>query len=289
MPLSDGPAATPRGRGKAAAGALDAPAAAPSPPWLQLAIAGSAILLAGVAILVILMSVPGGPWGPARGRDYPWHTGIVATTFWVGEEFDPSSPDGSQVVSAYDPRWMAHYGGCDGAIEGGACVTERRSADNGFFPLHMTPKQNPFYLDLPFDDVNDRAAFLSRGTVIPWAADLSPDVVADPDVSLMKNRWVRIRANGQTCYGQIEDAGPGTYDDAAYVFGSDDVRPASRRYNNAGMDVSPALNGCLRFSELDGQDDRVDWQFVDAVDVPPGPWMRIVTGTDRSERETGAG
>lgn len=43
------------------------------------------------------------------------------------------------------------------------------------------------------------------------------------------------------------------------------------------MDVSPALNGCLGFSNLDGQDDRVDWQFVDEEDVPDGPWRRIIT------------
>jgi hypothetical protein len=43
------------------------------------------------------------------------------------------------------------------------------------------------------------------------------------------------------------------------------------------MDVSPALNGCLRFTDINGQNDRVDWQFVDAADVPEGPWTRIVT------------
>src|SRR5262245_26802443 len=56
---------------------------------------------------------PGAPAKP-RGRHYPWHTGIVATTFWVGEVFDPHSPNGSQVISTYDAHWMRHYGGCDG-------------------------------------------------------------------------------------------------------------------------------------------------------------------------------
>jgi hypothetical protein len=40
------------------------------------------------------------------------------------------------------------------------------------------------------------------------------------------------------------------------------------------MDVSPALNGCLGFSSRDG---RVNWRFVDAGDVPAGPWTQIVT------------
>lgn len=173
---------------------------------------------------------------------------------------------------------MKHFGGCDGVVVNGECKTERRTASNGYFPTQMTPKENPFYLDLPFDDLNDSIAFKIREDVVPWAAD--PEYRGSKDnqrVSLMKNRWVQLTANGQTCYGQIQDAGPGVYDDVDYVFGSDNQRPASRDFNNAGMDVSPALNGCLRFRELDGQDDVVDWQFVDFADVPAGPWRTIVT------------
>jgi len=87
-----------------------------------------------------------------RGRKYPWHLRLVATTFWVGEVFAPEAADGSQAIS-----------GCNGVIEDGVCQTEPRSAENGFFPSSMTPKQNPFYLDLPFADVNNVAAFALRG------------------------------------------------------------------------------------------------------------------------------
>ena len=219
-----------------------------------------------------------------RGRRYPLHTGIVATTFWVGEIFDPHSPDGSQVISTYDSYWMIHYGGCDGIVTDGSCETEQRIAANGFFPTRMTPRENPFYLDLPFDDVNDAAAFSQRARVIPWANDPGYAGHAhDPAFSYMKNRWVKLMRDGRTCYGQIEDAGPGVYDDYQYVFGTDNRRPANRLYNGAGLDVSPALTGCLRFSELNGNDDRVDWQFVDAVEVPPGPWTRLVTTQGVSE------
>ena len=142
----------------------------------------------------------------------------------------------------------------------------------------MTPLQNPFYLDLPFDDVNNPTAFAIRADVVPWANDPGYQGRADdPDFSYMKNRWVELRKNGRTCYGQVEDAGPAVYDDAAYVFGGDDRRPANTRFNGAGLDVSPALNGCLGFSQLNGQSDRLDWRFVDANDVPPGPWTRIIT------------
>jgi hypothetical protein len=219
-----------------------------------------------------------------RGRRYPMHTGIVATTFWVGEIFDPHSPDGSQVISTYDASWERHYGGCDGVLTRGSCQTERRVAADGFFPTRMTPRENPFYLDLPFDDVNNPAAFSRRAQFIPWADDPGYAGHAhDPAFSYMKNRWVRLTRDGRTCYGQIEDAGPGVYDDYRYVFGTADRRPASRLYNGAGLDVSPALTGCLGFTELNGDDDRLTWQFVDKVDVPPGPWSKLVTTAGVSE------
>jgi hypothetical protein len=223
--------------------------------------------------------------GPAaarvKRRSYPVHTAIVATTFWVGEIFDPNAPDGSQMISTYDSSWYSDYGGCDGVNDGTGlmrCQTERRTAANGFFPLHMVPKQNPFYLDLPFDDVNDPTAFGERSAVIPWANDRGyAGHARDTNFSYMKNRWVQISRHGRTCYGQIEDAGPGQYHDAKYVFGSHNERPANRRYGGAGMDVSPALNGCLAFSALNGDTDRVSWRFVDAADVPRGPWKTLVT------------
>lgn len=225
-----------------------------------------------------------GETAKAHGRHYPLHTRIVATTFWVGEIFDPHSPDGSQVISTYDAHWMKHYGGCDGVVTRGRCETQRRVAANGFFPTRMTPRENPFYLDLPFDDVNNAAAFSQRARLVPWANDPGYAGHAhDPAFSYMKNRWVKLMRDGRTCYGQIEDAGPGDYNDHRYVFGADNHRPASRLYNRAGLDVSPALTGCLVFSELNGDDDRVNWQFVDAVDVPHGPWTRLVTTQAVSE------
>ncbi len=217
---------------------------------------------------------------PPEPSAYPWHTQIVATTFWVGEVLDPDAVDGSQEVSAYDAEWMHHYGGCDGVREEGRCRTEERAAGNGYFPTAMTPLENPFYLDLPYDDVNDPVGFARRGDVIPWADDPAyAGRVDDAAFSLMKNRWVRIRHGAVTCYGQIQDAGPGAYNDARYVFGADDARPANADFNNAGMDVSPALNGCLGFPELDGRSARVDWQFVEEQDVPEGPWRTLVTSS----------
>jgi len=210
--------------------------------------------------------------------EYPWHTDIVATTFWVGEVFDPDASDGSQVISAYDGEWMTRYGGCDGVVVRGECRTEERRAANGYFPLHMTPLENPFYLDLPFDDVTDEVSFAIRDEVVPWADEPRyANRSGDRTFSYMKNRWVMLHRDGRFCYGQVQDAGPGVYDDWRYVFGEDDRRPVNSRYGGSGLDVSPALNGCLDFRDLNGMSDRVDWRFVDDWDVPDGPWKRIVT------------
>jgi hypothetical protein len=220
----------------------------------------------------------------AAARSYPWHHRIVATTFWVGEIFDPNASDGSQVISTYDENWYRNFGGCDGKVANGDCKTEKRVKSNGYFPRSMTPKQNPFYLDLPFDDVNDSAAYARRGTVIPWAHDKKyVGKIHNRNASLMKNRWVELKKGSHVCYGQIEDAGPGQYNDAAYVFGTNDARPANTRYGGAGMDVSPSLNGCLHFKELDGDTDKVAWRFVDGSQVPAGPWKTKVTRTGVQE------
>lgn len=241
-------------------------------PRAAFAVFAACAILFVVAVLAVIL---GG------SSTYPWHTGIVATTFWVGEVFDPTADDGSQVISAYDDNWYANYGGCDGVIIGGVCGTEARSASNDYFPSSMRPKQNPFYLDLPFDDVNDPTAFHERGNVIPWAGQPQyANRLDDASVSLMKNRWVELRRDGHTCYGQIADAGPGEYSDARYVFGTDDPRPRNARYGGAGLDVSPALNGCLHFSELNGDTDRVNWRFVEFTDVPDGPWLRLYSNDD---------
>lgn len=243
------------------------------------------------------------PSTPAVGRQYPLHTNIVATTFWVGELFNASLADGSQVCSTYDSNWAFSWsginkgkvpasaegcagsiiGGCDGIVSGDKCLTEKRTAVNDYFPTSVPmPKENPFYLDLPYDDLNDPIAFKERCTVIPWANDPGyKGHCTDGEFSYMKNRWVKMTGpNGNVCYGQIQDAGPShgnLYHDKSYVFGSTNTQPVQGQFNNAGADVSPALNGCLGFKELDGSTDRISWSFVDDIDVPAGPWKKIIT------------
>lgn len=240
--------------------------------------------MAGLAaVLLVSIAACAGPVseggrGSAAEKTYPWHTEIVATTFWVGEVFDPNAADGSQMFSTFDDNWYANYGGCDGVIVDGVCQTEARSAGNNYFPTQTTAKENPFYLDLPFDDVNNQRAAEMRQPTIPWSGEPAyAQGKTDPSFSLMKNRWVQLEHDGRTCYGQIQDAGPGEYDDDTYVFGADDARPKNERYGGAGMDVSPALNSCLGFADINGVEEGVSWRFIDDADVPDGPWTVLVT------------
>ena len=248
------------------------------------------------------------------GRNYPDHTNINATTFWVGEYFQAGA-DGSQACSAYVEDWiwnhfrLAHAvncqipngmtgraAGCDAKLanENGRCDSENsigslRTPANGYFPTGLQQVyENPFYLDLPYNDYGDSGGGFTTGYTtrcqdIPWANDPGyAGKCTNRSFSYMKNRWVKIWANGKTCYGQIEDAGPadvehgnGNYADRNYVFGSNDARPFNTSYNDAGMDISPALNACL--GGTFNNDLNVNWEFVDDVGVPAGPWKTVIT------------
>lgn len=226
-----------------------------------------------VSLAVAAIFVPARAASPPPA--YPLHTRITATVFWIGEpRGDGSSEDNA--LSAWDDAWRRHYGGLDDA-------SYRRVYP--YFP-RFVPMENPFYVDLPYNDFTDAGdPRPDRAVVVPWArssaTELADAARADRPYSLMKNRWVQIRhaSSGRTytCYGQVEDAGPYIYDDAAYVFGAGIARPRSRLANGAGMDVSPALRDCLHFHGVNDDTNAVSWRFVDRPTVPKGPWLRVVT------------
>jgi len=191
---------------------------------------------------------------PARPA-YPDHS-ATATVFWVGEPPDHDSGYITNVTSAWDDHWRDHFGGVDDP--------DHR---DGWRPAAFTPRENPFYVALPYDDIDDAGHVKASAARLPWAADR----VAGQ--SVLKNRWVRVEHGGQAAYGQWEDVGPFQSDDFDYVFGS--AGPANRLNDRAGIDVSPALRDALH---LDGEE-AVSWRFVDRVDVPPGPWLSIVTAS----------
>ena len=226
-----------------------------------------------MAIALSAAVIAGSP--SAKLEPYPVHRNVTATVFWIGEPVGDGSTE-NNAISAYDDRWLAHYGGTDDA---------GYVRNYPYFP-RFAPHENPFYIDLPYDDfLNSGDARPGRESDVPWANTAEAEIVAaarhQRPYSLMKNRWVKLShaQNGtiRTCYGQIEDAGPYVYNDARYVFGSGDVAPANRRAHNAGLDVSPALRDCLGFRGLDNDSNRVSWQFANETELPAGPWRRVVT------------
>jgi hypothetical protein len=194
---------------------------------------------------------------PVVSSKYPVHKNITTTFFWAGEEAGEDNKNISNLPSAWDEQWVKHFGGVDDP--------NKRS---GFFPAKFTPKENPFYFALPYNDFDNSGKRKQEVySLIPWAKDKTWGKLE----SVCKNRWIKIMKGGKAAYAQWQDVGPFKEDDKNYVFGS--ASPKSKTNNNAGLDVSPAVNDYLGLSDVD----KVDWQFVDPDAVPAGPWKKIVT------------
>jgi hypothetical protein len=160
----------------------------------------------------------------------------------------------SNLQSAWDCDWFSSYGGYDDPN-----LLGRRN----FVPLSFLPRQNPFYVALPYNDIDEqRHTKPEAAQIIPW---FNSAFVRDGQ-SVCKGRWIEIRRNGKVCYAQWEDVGPFRTDDASYVFG--DQRPQPNRNGDAGLDVSPAVRDYLGLKDID----FCDWRFVDFIAVPRGPW-----------------
>lgn len=188
---------------------------------------------------------------------FPWKRNIVTTVFWIGEQ-----PSGRNTVpnhkSSWDPQWKNHYGGSD---------TPDPSARKGFQPAGFVPKQNPFYVALPYNDIKKGGGGHKDEArqCIPWFEQ----AYDGPDHSVCKGRWIAIRKGNRVCYAQWEDAGPFTTDDAAYVFGN--ARPQPNPNQGAGLDVSPAVRDYLGLDSTD----VTDWRFVNFEEIPQGPWAEL--------------
>jgi hypothetical protein len=89
---------------------------------------------------------------------------------------------------------------------------------------------------------------------------------------LTRNRWIEVRYKGKSCYAQWQDVGPHGEDDFDWVFGSA-AKPKNRNGMKAGLDISPAAAQYLGIKDSA----HTEWRFVDAADVPDGPWKTIVT------------
>jgi hypothetical protein len=184
--------------------------------------------------------------------DCTWRLGITTTVFWIGEQVSASNP-AANGKSAWDSSWISSYGGTDTPISEGRL---------NFAPASFIPRQNPFYVALPYNDVHDSHTKAEAAQVIPW---YQSSFVRDGQ-SVCKGRWVEIRHGNKICYAQWEDAGPFQTDHWQYVFGDERPRPNGNR--DAGLDVSPAVRDYLGLGDMD----FCDWKFVDFSHVPPGPW-----------------
>jgi hypothetical protein len=184
---------------------------------------------------------------------YEWKTSIHTTVFWIGEQPTEANPTPNH-ASSWDAKWTQNYGGYDNPDS---------DARDGFLPAAFTPKQNPFYIALPYNDITQNGHKSEAKAIIPW---FKHEKGTSRYKSNCKGRWIAIRKGDRVCYAQWEDAGPFNTTDGEYVFG--DARPKAEASNGAGLDVSPAVRDYLG---LDGHD-KTDWKFVEFEEVPEGPW-----------------
>jgi len=189
---------------------------------------------------------------------YPWKRQIVTTVFWIGERPTRNNPVPND-KSSWDIEWVKNFGGYDNP-------NERSRNRDQFTPAGISsPKQNPFYVALPYNDVDRRGTKPEAGMVIPWFRT----AFESNGKSVCKGRWIAIRYGAVECYAQWEDVGPFSTDHWQYVFGND--RPSPNRNKGAGLDVSPAVRDYLGFA---GGSAVTDWRFVEFYEVPEGPWRR---------------
>jgi len=186
---------------------------------------------------------------------YPWKNEIVTTTFWIGEKPSANNPVPNR-TSSWDANWTKNYGGYD---------DPERSHRQDFHPANFTPRQNPFYCALPYNDKATNGHRPEAPRVVPWFKD----AYQGPSVSTCKSRWIAIRKGNKVAYAQWEDAGPFRTDHWQYVFGNERPKPNLNR--GAGLDVSPAVRDFLGIQETD----VTDWKFVEFSEVPHGPWSKL--------------
>jgi len=196
------------------------------------------------------------PFRLFRSKDrFQWKGQIVTTVFWIGERPSGSNPVPNR-SSSWDAHWSKSYGGYD---------NPERSHRREFIPVDFTPRQNPFYCALPYNDKSANGHRPEAAQVVPWFKE----AYQGPAVSTCKGRWVAIRKGNRVAYAQWEDAGPFRTDHWQYVFGIE--RPKPNLNKGAGLDVSPAIRDYLGLEETD----VTDWKFVEFNEVPHGPWSRL--------------
>lgn len=203
---------------------------------------------------------------------YPWKTDIMATVFWIGELPTENNPT-PNTKSSWDTQWVSSFGGYDDPDP------SHRVMYPEFRPAAFVPKQNPFYVALPYNDLLDYKTTKPEAfKMIPWMKE----TFSRHGRSVCRDRWVAIRVGNRICYAQWSDCGPFVTDDVAYVFGT--ARPSNAKNGGAGIDLSPAVRDYLGMSNKA----KCDWRFVDVHEVPDGPWRRLGDNNHFVQRRTTA-
>ncbi len=118
-------------------------------------------------------------------RRYPWKTSIITTVFWIGEQ-----PGGNNLVpnrtSARDKRWTENYGGFD---------DPNPAHRSNYIPVKFTPRQNPFYCALPYNDKARTGHRPEAPRVVPWFEE----AYQGPAVSTCKDRWIADPQRQSNC------------------------------------------------------------------------------------------
>jgi hypothetical protein len=199
-------------------------------------------------------------YAPTKLREvtpkYPWKEKITTTIFWIGEAPTENNPTPNH-KSAWDVNWQANFGGYDDP--------NPNSRNWDFAPKGFKPKQNPFYVALPFNDCTNRDVAKQK---IPWHKAKWDGSVYD---SVCRSKWLVVRYGNKYCWAQWEDVGPWETNDHDYVFGNS--RPKTVENDAAGLDVSPAVRDYLGISS----GALCDWRFAEDSEVPDGPWRRYGT------------
>ena len=183
---------------------------------------------------------------------YGWHRNIKTALFWVGMPSSKTNP--APRGSSWDTNWFSNFGGYDDPYPQGR---------SNYTAIGFTPKQNPFYCALPYNDVQSDQTKPEASLIIPWFSDCFDT----SGKSVLKGRWVCIHHNGRTCFVQWEDSLPHPSDDWGYVFGKNPPKEGTQGYK-VGLFVSPAVRDYLKLE----QDALCDWKFIDSGSVPDGPW-----------------
>ncbi|HSP45566.1 MAG TPA: hypothetical protein VLO30_06205, partial [Chthoniobacterales bacterium] len=123
---------------------------------------------------------------PHPGERFAWKKEIVTTVFWIGEKPSANNPVPNR-SSSWDANWTKNYGGLD---------DPEKSHRHDFIPAKFTPRQNPFYCALPYNDKASTGHRAEAPRVVPWFKE----AYQGPGVSTCKGRWIAIRKGNKVAY-----------------------------------------------------------------------------------------